>query len=127
MFSAFNGATPVPVELKCGTYETQGVIKRLPAGIKAAVVDVVAAMKDSSLLVSIVNRSTGQVHLSLDVSASRDRGRLNITTLAAEKPWEENALAEPEAIVPVAETAEFSGGKVKLSVTPYSLVSLRIP
>ncbi|HOX06494.1 MAG TPA: alpha-L-arabinofuranosidase C-terminal domain-containing protein [Planctomycetota bacterium] len=127
MFSAFNGATPVPVELRSPDYETAGVIKRLPAGMKVPALDVVAATQGQSLLVSAVNRGTGPVRLALDVSAFRAHGELTMITLAAKRPWNGNTPERLEAVAPRTRTVHLRGGRVDLPLPPFTLAVLQAP
>jgi len=127
MFSALAGASPVPVELSCAEVTSAGVVKSVPDGTKAPVLDIVAARADSrTLLVSIVSRGTETVDLSLDLGGFAKSGRAELVRLSAEVPWAVNTLASPKAVAPVSESADIVNGKIAVTVPPFTIIRLTV-
>jgi len=124
------GATPVKVSLTCGTFSTGREFGHLPVVEAAPDLDALAVVdeNDGALTLMIVHRSgqAGPVAVTVDLAGFVQAGQAEVVTLAGETLSDENTYEQPDRIVPVTSTAAVEGGKVALTVAPYSLTRVRV-
>jgi len=124
------GAAPVKVHLTCGTFSTGREFGHLPAVEAAPDLDALAVVDDGegALTLMIVHRSAqaGPVAVTVDLGGFVESGQAEVVTLKGESLSDENTFEQPEKIVPVDSTAAVEGGKVTLTVAPYSLTRVRV-
>jgi alpha-N-arabinofuranosidase len=132
-FAAFAGATPVPVELVSPVLTAPRVIGELrnftpPPSYSA--VDALAALAaldpEGRLLISIVNRDVGAIHLTTELAGFTPAASASMRTLQGSSPSQANTLANPDAIQPKSSTADLHQNRLELDLPPYSIVQLRL-
>jgi len=132
MFSAFNGATPVAVELQAPEAPVRGAHPGLErahfAGAKVRLLDAAAALAaDGALLVSLVHRGTeGPIDVEIALEEFAPDEVAELTRLAADVPWAKNTPAAPETVSPVREETTVNDGRLRVRVAPFSIVHIRI-
>ena len=130
-FAAFAEATPVAVDLTSSMRQAPRVISDLKEHVTEAsysTVDALAAIAtNGDLLISLVNRDTGPIPLSVEVDGFHPSGAVEEWTLGADVPWAANTLNHPEAIKPSTSAAAIQNGKLELELEPFGIVRLRIP
>jgi alpha-L-arabinofuranosidase len=130
-FAAFNGATPLAVDVKCPAEKAPLVLPEVkphgPLPEYPIISAVAARAADGALLVSLVHRgTTGPVKLAitLDGFAATEA---SLWQLSAEKPWYANTLALPKAVAPTESTAGITNNRLTIEIAPYTVVRLRMP
>jgi alpha-N-arabinofuranosidase len=130
-FSAFANAAPLLVEITCAELKAPCVLPELSndkAAAKYSAVDAIAGIgSGGDLLLSIVNRDTKPVHLTVTLDGWSGASAASVSTLAAAEPWDANTLEAPEAIVPKTSSLAVADGKMQIDLAPYSIVQVSDP
>jgi len=125
------GGTPVGVRLACGTFSTTREFGHLPVVEAAPDLDAMAVLAEDerSLLLMLVHRSAGAgpIELSIDLGGFPAGAEAETLTLAGETLDDQNTFEKPERIAPRPSSAAIEGGKLALTLRPYSLTRVRIP
>jgi alpha-N-arabinofuranosidase len=132
MFSAFNSATPVAIDLRSPTERVPVVLSDVkntaPELTYTTIAALAAIAKDGSLLISLVHRGTSApVRLSIDLPDFNASTRAELQTLSSPVPWAVNTLQSPETIIPIDSTVDVKDSKMLLDLNPYTVMRVRIP
>jgi len=132
MFSAFNSATPVVIDLRSPTERVPVVLSDVkntaPELTYTTIAALAAIAKDGSLLISLVHRGTSApVRLSIDLPDFNASTRAELQTLSSLVPWAVNTLQSPETIIPIDSTVDVKDSKMLLDLNPYTVMRVRIP
>jgi alpha-N-arabinofuranosidase len=129
-FADFANAMPVPVEIVSSTLAAPRVLGDLKQYVSQAsysAIDALAAIAtNGNLLISIVNRDTKPIHLTMELDGFNAAGNANERTLQGTVPWAANTLLDPHAIEPRTSTVQVHQRKLELRLEPYSIVQLSI-
>ena len=131
MGSALMNGTPVAVALTSGAYSTDSDFLFIPKLTNVPVIDAMAVINASNdaLVVMLVHRAegAGAIQLALDVKNVTPGASAEVVTLADELPHGANTREEPERIKPRTSTVRVNGGRLSISVPPYSVMRLTLP
>jgi alpha-L-arabinofuranosidase len=84
--------------------------------------------KANEFIVKLVNPTDAAVSAGVKLDGGMPVGpQAKVFTLTSAKPTDENSLAEPLKVAPVASTAPVAGPRFDYTVPPYALVILRVP
>ncbi|MFI5381461.1 MAG: alpha-L-arabinofuranosidase C-terminal domain-containing protein, partial [Tepidisphaerales bacterium] len=130
-FSAFNGSTPVAIDLKCPLEKAPLVLPEVkphgPLPDYPILSAIAARATDGALLVSLVHRGTSgpaRLAITIDGFAAKEA---HLWQLSAEKPWLANTLANPKAVVPTESAVNVANNALTIDIAPYTVARLRIP
>jgi alpha-N-arabinofuranosidase len=131
-FAALAGATLVALELESAAETAPRVLPDLrqatPEARYSALDALGALAPDGSLLLSLVHRgSHGPLRLDIDLGRFTPAGRAEVWRLSAETPWAGNTFEQPNAVVPIIETAPVREGKIELELKPFTVARVRVP
>lgn len=129
--AALFDATPVAVQLTCGTCSTRTRFGSTPPLTDFPVLDALAAISadHKSLVLLLVHRcaTSGPIAVSLDLRGFRAGSSAEVMTLAGKSWHDQNTASEPERIRPRCSTLRLADGKAKLLLPPLSLTRVVIP
>jgi alpha-N-arabinofuranosidase len=130
-FSAFANATPVPVEIVSATLaggRVLGDLKNVTPPATYSSVDALAAIAtNGDLLLSIVNRDLKNIHLTGELAGFNPAASAALRTLQGNSAGDANTLENPEAIIPKDSMVDIHEGKFECTLSPFSIVQLRVP
>ena len=129
-FAAFQNATPVAVDVRCATEQAPVVLPDLVAAGTSlsypAVSACAARAEDGSLLVSVVNRGTSAVRLTVHLVGFSPRPQAEVWSLSAAVPWAANSLESPQAISPILGSTTVLSNSLSLELRPYTVLRVRV-
>lgn len=130
-FAAFQGTTPVAVEVQAPQEQAPTVLPDIASIGKTVSYPVVSALAaradDGSLLVSVVNRGTApQVHLTIRLAGFSPASQAQVWSLGAAVPWAVNSLEAPDAVKPVVSSVPVVGNSVSLDLRPYTVLRIHV-
>ncbi|MFC4989212.1 alpha-L-arabinofuranosidase C-terminal domain-containing protein [Saliphagus infecundisoli] len=121
------GGTPVGVELECATISTEHTFREIEPVDDTPTLDVMAVLSsdEASLILMVVNRTSGQdpISLSIDAGAFNASSEVKRMTLSAETMHGANSREHPERITPESSTVEIDD-ETTVMISPYSLTRL---
>lgn len=129
-FAALAGATVLPVEIESCTESAPRVLPDLQNAVKEqsySAIDAIAARNADGIWLSIVNRKTAPVNLTVELAGFTATDTAEVQFLTAELPWSVNRQEEPDQIKPINSKVALQQGKLQLSLPPYTVMRVRLP